>query len=224
MLLEREHQPSQDRLLHGDGSESVDETEGNERLTAATGVALILILAALGVTVIDLQPLIWEHLFIGLLVIPPVALKLATTGYRFLRYYTGNRPYMRKGPPPILLRLMGPFVVATSLLVLASGVVLLATGPSARGTWFPIHKVSFIVWLGFIGVHILGHLPSLPEALKGDFAARPNTPAYLPGRGGRVITLAGVIVAGLVLAIVLIPDFAAWTTSHAWIHHHHHEG
>jgi hypothetical protein len=219
-LLEREHSPAQDRVLQGDGSHSVDETEGNERLTAATGVALILILAALGVTIINLRLLIWEHLFIGLLVIPPVALKLATTGYRFVRYYTGNAPYVRKGPPPLLLRATAPVLVVTTLLVLVSGVVLLLVGPNDRGTWFPIHKISFIVWLAFFGVHILGHLPSLPKALRGDYTPHSD----LPGRDGRVISLVGVVVAGVVLALLLIPDFATWTSSHVWIHHHHHEG
>jgi hypothetical protein len=213
------------RALQGEAGDTVDGTEGNERLTAATGAALILSLAALGVTIINLRALIWEHLFIGLLVIPPVALKLATTGYRFVRYYTRNAMYVRKGPPPFLLRATAPVLVATTLLVLVSGVVLLFVGPRDRGTYFPIHKISFIVWVGFFGLHILGHLPSLPKALGGDYAARKGAPGYLPGRDGRVIALAGALVAGLIAAIVLIPDFATWTSSHAWLgHHHHHEG
>ncbi len=207
-------------VLQGEAHPAVEETEGNERLTAATGVALVLMLAALGVTIINLRLLIWEHLFIGLLVIGPVALKLATTGYRFARYYTGDAAYVRKGPPPILLRAIGPLVVVTTLLVLASGIALLAGGTSSRGTFFPIHKISFIVWLVFIGLHILGHLPSLPKALRGDYAPGSD----LPGRGARVITLAGALAAGLVLAIVLIPDFSAWTSSHVLLHHHHHPG
>jgi hypothetical protein len=211
-------------VLRGDQSRDVEETEGNERLTAVTGVILILMLAAVGVTILNLSGLLWEHLFIGLLVIGPVALKLGTTGYRFLRYYTGDRPYVRKGPPPILLRALGPLVVLTTVIVLASGIALLIGGPSSRNTFYPIHKISFIVWLVFIGVHILGHLPSLPKAMKGDYATRAGMPGYLPGRGARVLTLAGAIAAGLVLAIVLIPDFAAWTHSSVLLHHHHHDG
>ncbi len=190
--------------------QSVDETEGNERLTAATGVLLVLMLAAVGVTIINLRLLIWEHLFIGLLVIGPVALKLASTGYRFARYYTGDTVYVRKGPPPIVLRVIGPFLVVTTLLVLASGVALLAGGTSARGTFFPIHKISFIVWLGFVGLHILGHLPSLPEgAGAATTSPRLAVSGHIPGRGARVITLAGALAAGLVLAVVLIPRLRA---------------
>jgi hypothetical protein len=209
-------------ILHGDAVQSVDETEGNERLTAATGVLLVLMLAAVGVTIINLRLLIWEHLFIGLAVMGPVALKLASTGYRFVRYYAGEAIYVRKGPPPIVLRAIGPFLVITTLLVLASGVALLAGGTSARGTFFPIHKISFIVWLVFIGLHILGHLPGLPKALAGDYVPRMAVSGHIPGRGARIITLAGALAAGLVLAVVLIPDFAAWTSAHALAHHHHH--
>ena len=39
-------------------------------------------------------------MFLGVLLIGPVALKLASTGYRFVRYYTSEPRYRRKGPPP----------------------------------------------------------------------------------------------------------------------------
>lgn len=200
-------------------------TEGNERLTAANGGALLVMLAALGVTIIRLRPLIWEHLFIGLVLIPPVVLKLTTAGYRFTRYYTGDSLYRVKGPPPLLLRLVGPLVVVTTLLVLGSGLALLIGGTSARSTFFPIHKVTFFVWLAVIVVHVLGHLPSLAKSLRGDYATRRDLPGYIPGRDGRVIALTGAVVAGIVLGIVLIPDFTAWTSSHAaaLVHHHHHD-
>src|SRR5579862_3777155 len=73
--------------------------EGNEQLTAATGVVLVILLSALGITIIKIGQLIWLHLFLGLLLIGPVALKMASTGYRFLLYYGGDTTYRRKGPP-----------------------------------------------------------------------------------------------------------------------------
>jgi hypothetical protein len=221
VMRQRARRPAGAGILHGDARETVDATEGNERLTAATGAALIVLLAVLGVTIVNLRLLIWEHLFVGLALMGPVAIKLVSTGYRFARYYTGSQVYVRKGPPPVLLRMIGPVVVFTTLVVFASGVALLFGGPASRNTWLPVHKLSFIAWLAFMGVHVLGHLPSLPKALRGDYATRKGTPGYLPGRDGRVLALAGALVAGLVLAIVLIPDFASWTQSTAWIHHHH---
>ena len=45
--------------------------------------------------------LVSAHMFIGMVLIPPVLLKLASTGYRFVRYYTGSQAYRAKGPPPL---------------------------------------------------------------------------------------------------------------------------
>ena len=107
-------------------------TEGNERLTAATGVVLLVLLAALGVTILRIHPLLSEHMFLGVLLIGPVALKMGSTGYRFIRYYTAEPRYRRKGPPPLLLRLLAPLVVLSTVVVFASGVALLLIGPSSR--------------------------------------------------------------------------------------------
>jgi len=42
-----------------------------------------------------------------------------------------------------------------------------------------------------------------------------------PGSAGRWITLAGALVARLVLALVLMPQFGAWMANGAFPHHHH---
>ena len=73
-----------------------------------TGGVLIVLLAVIGVTIISLSRLLWVHLFVGMLLIGPVVLKLSSTGYRFIRYYTANPRYRRKGPPPMPLRLTRP--------------------------------------------------------------------------------------------------------------------
>jgi hypothetical protein len=58
------------------------ETQGNERLTVITGLVLIVLLAAVGVTIVRIGQLLWLHLFLGLVVLGPVCLKLGSTGYR----------------------------------------------------------------------------------------------------------------------------------------------
>src|SRR5581483_1620348 len=83
-------------------------TAGNELLTVATGAVLIVLLAVLGVTILALGRLLWVHLFVGMLLIGPLALKLSSTGYRFARYYTRNPRYRRAGPPDTPLRLIAP--------------------------------------------------------------------------------------------------------------------
>ena len=118
---------------------------GNERLTAATAAVLVVLLAALGVTILSIGPLIWWHALLGMLLIPPVLLKLGSTGWRFARYYARSEEYVRRGPPLLPLRLMAPLVIVATLAVFATGVALLVVGP-AGGILVGLHKASFIVW------------------------------------------------------------------------------
>jgi len=185
-------------------------TTGNERLTAATGAVLIGLLAVLGVTILRIRPLLSVHMFVGMLLIPPVALKLGSTGYRFVRYYTANPPYRRKGPPPALLRMIAPIVIVSTLVVIGTGVALLLIGPSSRDTLLPIHKASFFIWGAVTALHVLGHLVELPAVLRADYGRSAAWSGDVTGRAGRVLALTGALVAGVVLAIVVIPDFGAW--------------
>lgn len=145
---------------------------GNEQLTAVTGVVLIVLLAALGLTIPRIHQLISMHLFLGLVLLGPLAVKMGSTGYRFVRYYTHDPAYRREGPPETLMRLIAPVMVLSTVLVFASGIVLLILGPSHRGPFVSIHKASFVVWLAFTGLHVLGHLPGLGASLR---AARRDT-------------------------------------------------
>jgi hypothetical protein len=211
-------------------------SEGNERLTVWTGVILVVLLAVIGVTLLRLHStLLSVHLFVGLLLLGPVLVKLGSTGYRFVRYYTHNPRYRRRGPPPAYLRAIAPLVVLTTVIVFASGVALLLAGPSSRGTLLPIHKVSFFVWLAFTGVHVLGHLPEVQGTLSGGRELRgavlagvqvptagyPTAPGtesdshdLRAGRAGRALTLGVGLVIGLVLALALIPQFGPWLSYH----------
>jgi hypothetical protein len=55
-------------------------TDGNERFTAIAAAILILLLAVLGITVVRIGQLISVHLFVGLLLLGPVTVKMASTG------------------------------------------------------------------------------------------------------------------------------------------------
>jgi hypothetical protein len=194
-------------------------TDGNERLTAATAIVLMALLAVEGVTIVEMRPLLTVHLFVGLALIPPIGLKLASTGYRFVRYYGGSVRYRRKGPPAAVLRAIAPMVVVSSVAVLASGVWLLLAGPRSRDTVLPIHKVSFIVWLAFMGVHVLGHLTGLPAA-AADYGQATGQPGGGDGRFARRIALLVALAAGVVLAVLLAPHYAPWQ-HHFRFHDHH---
>jgi hypothetical protein len=205
--------------------------DGNEQLTALNGALLLVLFAVLGVTIVQIGQLIWLHLFLGLLLLGPVLLKMASTGYRFFRYYARDAIYLAKGPPMAALRLMGPVVVATTVAVFVSGIVLMLVGPANRSTSLLIHKVTFIVWVVFMALHVLAHLPAIGHALGAVRLGRERQGS--PERGasslssagagaaGRWIAVGGALVGGLVLAIVLLPDFGVWTAAGAFAHHHH---
>jgi hypothetical protein len=193
-------------------------TTGNERLTTVVGATLIVLLLVIGVTILRIRQLLSVHLFVGLLLVPPVLLKMSSTGYRFLRYYTGDARYRRKGPPELALRLLAPMVVLSTVVVFATGVALLFAGPSSRGTLLPIHKDSFFVWAAFMAVHVLGHLPSMSAVLRADYGASAGLSSDVTGRAGRMVALTGALVVGAVLAVLLIPEFGPWVNGPTLFH------
>ncbi len=194
-------------------------TDGNELLTSMTGAVLIVLLAVLGITILRIHQLIWLHLFLGLVLLGPIAMKMASTGYRFVRYYTRNPAYRSKGPPEPLMRLTAPIVVASTLVVFATGILLLIVGPSGRGQYLFLHRASFVIWLAVTAVHVLGHLVDLRGSLQPTHKTNPLSGSS-PGAAGRWLALAGALVGGVVLAIALIPQFAPWTAHAAFLHHH----
>lgn len=106
---------------------------GNARLTAWTGLLLLVLSLAELVTLINVGGLIGWHIVIGVLLVPPALLKTASTGWRIVRYYRGNPDYRHAGPPPMLLRILGPGVVLSTLGLLASGLMLILWVETAAG-------------------------------------------------------------------------------------------
>lgn len=163
-----------------------DGAEGNERLTALTGALLLVLFAAEGVTILSLRSLLYWHYFIGLLLIGPVCLKIGSTVYRFARYYTGAAAYVRKGPPMPLLRVLGPFVVLTSVAVVGTGVLLGVTHSSGYAG-IPVlflHKASFVLWAAVMSIHVLAYVWRVPALIMADLPA-PRARGALSAVGGR---------------------------------------
>jgi hypothetical protein len=139
--------------------------------------------------------LLTVHAFVGMLLIPVVGLKLASTGWRMLRYYLRGDEYVRRGPPHVVLRmLVAPVLILTTAVVFGTGVVLLALGQT-HGTLVGVHKASFVVWLGAASLHVLAHLWRLPRLLR----LRP------PGLTLRVAVVTTAVVAGAALATATLP-------------------
>lgn len=188
-----------------------EAVEANSRLTAGLGALLFFLLAAEGVTVLRVRGLLTAHVFIGMLLIPPVALKIGATGWRFARYYSGSPAYRRKGPPPALLRLLGPVVVLLTVAVLASGVALVLA-PSDRDTLLTIHKASFILWLGGMTIHVLGHLLETARIAPADWAW--STRRDVAGASPRQWALVASVVAGCLLGALMLGPTSSYRSHH----------
>jgi len=179
---------------------------GNERLTALTGIVLLAGFAIEGVTILRIGQLLTLHVFLGLLLIGPVVLKICSTGYRIARYYTHAGPYVRRGPPAWPLRLLGPFVIATSLAVLGTGVMLVIAGVRT-GPWLFLHKASFILWLGFMTLHVAAHIARLPRIL---LSRNSRGSIRIPGGVTRWLLVAASLACGLIIALLAVHLAGPW--------------
>jgi hypothetical protein len=186
-------------------------TEANARLTSSTALVLLVLLAIEGVTVVQVRSLLTLHVFVGMLLVPPVLVKLASTFWRFAKYYTGSREYREKGPPPVALRLLGPFVALTTVILFASGILLLV-GPTAwRGDMMLFHKASFVVWFACMTVHVLAHFTEIAQLSTKDWVRR--TRARVGGARSRRLVITTSLASGVLLAFATIPSVGTWLGS-----------
>jgi hypothetical protein len=164
-------------------------------LTVIVASALLLLLVIEGFTLLQIQFLLTVHAFVGMLIIPVVALKMASSGWRMLSYYRRGEEYVLRGPPHVALRVfVAPVLVLSTLVLFGTGVALLILGHT-HGTLVGLHKASFFVWLGAFGLHVVAHALKLPRILR----------ARIPGIALRVALVAGTVVAGALLATVTLP-------------------
>jgi hypothetical protein len=194
-----------------------------------TGAVLLVLLAIEGFTILRVGRLLTLHFFLGMLLLGPVALKAGSVIYRFVRYYGGSEPYRRKGPPALLLRLLGPVIMLLTACVFGSGVMLAVTGPG-QGPWMLLHKASFILWFCAMAIHVLAYVPRLPGLLAAEArgVARPGGAAtgrharrameVLGGRGTRLALLIASLLAGLVIALLTVHLEGQWRPTGIPVH------
>ena len=190
-------------------SERSGGVEGNGRLTATLGAILLVLLFIEGLTIVlgIHQYLNW-HVIVGAVLIPVVLLKIGATSWRFAKYYWGTPSYKRKGPPVLILRLLGPVVVGLSVAVLVTGVLALVAPVAQRGQYFSWHRISFILWFGAMAIHVLGHLSeTVKETAREWIGGRRFRRA---GRVWRGLAVVVAVVLGVVLANYLATFVAGW--------------
>ena len=187
--------------------------DGNRNLTALLGAVLLVgILVELGTLLLGLRNTLPIHIAVGVALIPLVLVKLASTGWRMLRYYTRAAAYRAEGPPRPLLRGIAPLLVGSTLALLGSGVGLVVAGPGSH-LFRALHSASFSIFLLLIGVHALAHLPKLRRFALADWISGRRT----HGHALRRSLVAFAIVTGGSLAVVAAQSAAPWL--HALRHH-----
>lgn len=182
--------------------------EGNSRFTGSLALVLLVLLALEGVTILRISSLLTPHVFIGVLLIPPVLYKIGSTSWRFVKYYRGDPAYRRKGPPPLPLRLLGPIVIVLTLVLLASGVGLVLLPVSMRAELRFVHQASFVLWFGAMTIHVLGHLVETARLAPLDWLAR--TRRQVSGASLRQWVIATSIVIGVLAAVAITPYASGW--------------
>ena len=180
---------------------------GNARITGSLGAVIFVLLFVEGLTIVRVQQLISWHVFVGMLLASFVLAKITSTTYRFARYYVGQRDYVDKGPPPLVLRALGPVVTVTTIALFATGIAaVLDTGGSR---WFALaHKASFIVWFAAMTLHVLGHALETPSLAFADW--RRSRRRQAPGARARFAILGTAFAVGVPLA------FASLSWAHHW--------
>lgn len=186
--------------------------QANSALTATTGLVLVVMLAAEGLTIASIGPLVSWHIGIGLALVPPITLKLGSTLWRFAHYYLGDARYRRAGPPQPLLRAMGPLVALSTLAVMASGVALWLAGPPPVPLLDFVHKASFVIWFGLMAIHVLAHLRGAGKLAAADLG--PYRRARVPHARSRQGLVLMSVVVGVALGIGtrgLVSGWSVWT-------------
>ncbi|HVB13527.1 MAG TPA: hypothetical protein VNH38_02070 [Candidatus Dormibacteraeota bacterium] len=182
--------------------------EGNARLTGNLGLLLLVLLAMEGFTILAIRPLLGAHVFLGMLLVPPVLLKIGSTIWRFARFYLGAPAYQRRGPPLLFMRLLGPLVIISTVVVIGTGIALVLGPPAWRLSLLFLHKASFILWFGLMSLHVLGHLLDVFQFGGRDWLSRGRD--RLSGVGARQFAVAASLVIGTILGVLILPATNGW--------------
>lgn len=210
-----------DPVLPGTGGPA-----GNARLTAWTGFLLLALFTVEVGTVFDLGHFLNWHIVVGMLLVPLALLKTASTGWRILGYYTWNASYRSAGPPPMLLRLLGPWVVLATLATLGSGIALVALGPTASRTGFltisgyhldavGVHKIVAAGWVMVIGLHVAGRLIPALRIVTTSWLGGP----HIPGGISRLTVIVTTLVIAAFIAGFVLGLSNQWIALGVHIHH-----
>ncbi|GAC1342046.1 MAG: molybdopterin-dependent oxidoreductase [Candidatus Dormibacteria bacterium] len=210
--------------------------KGNRRLTAATGVtmhtllwvqvvsAVIFLLMSVNV-VLPTGPLHAVirpvHFFVGFLLMPLVAIKLASTGYKFAQYYLlRSRTYHEAGPPGTLARLIAPLMVLSILVLFVTGWEMWSFKNQLGFAYIPLHVFASIVFLGALTVHIILHVREAHDETAAELssaAAPADEPVSEEDWAAGRLTRRALLGTGLASGAVLAFSTAQFPVAVSWL-------
>jgi hypothetical protein len=193
---------------------------GNARLTAMTGLVLLVLLAVeVATVVLGVDSVLTAHVAIGLALTPFVALKLGSAGWRIVKYYRGDSAYARRGTPPTYLRVLGALFIVLTVALFGSG-LLTYLGPGAlHAAAVETHKVSFYPWAAVLVVHVVVHFAEAVRLAAADLLARSRV--RLAGVRYRRAALLGSLAIAVVLAVTLTGNTGQYLRLHPKHPHGH---
>jgi hypothetical protein len=106
---------------------------------------------------------------------------------------------------------MAPVLVASTVAVFVTGVLLLAAGHKPDAV-LQLHQLSFIVFGVVLAVHFLAYAPRVARSLRRDWGAARRV--AVPGAGFRGMLVTAALGGGAALALSLLPVMNAWRGGH----------
>ncbi len=188
------------------------------RLSALFGVVLLIIFVAEVMTVPFIAGAVGVHIVIGLVAVPLVLGKLAISTYRFTRFYVGDTDFVEAGPPWLPLRVIAPLLVATTVLVIGSGIELVVAGPSSFSDTFlgAAHTLLALIWFFLLALHALAYYLRSYHSVKKDFRStlrRFQGSKKRDGASLRIGLLLATLVLGWLLALQFQSGIRSWESA-----------
>lgn len=186
---------------------------GNARLTALAGLVLLLLFAAqIGTDVLGVADVLTAHVIIGLMLTPPVLVKMGSTGWRIVRYYRGDRAYVGRGAPPAFLRILGPILILLTTVLIGSGSLAYLTHGSLYDLALKVHKVVFYPWLLAVVAHVVPHFVHAVSWAFADLVGRGR--GSVPGSGARRTAVIVALLLGGAVGVVLSGHVGGYFQAH----------
>lgn len=182
---------------------------GNERLTAAVGLLVLAPVVVEAATILlGVHTFMSLHVFVGLALIPAVLLKLASTGWRFARYYTRSRAYVALGPPQIVMRMLAPLLVTATVVLFGSGIAMGFLHGHALQVARSFHGPASVIWLVLLGLHVVVYARRAATCAAQDVLPAKRQPVR--GTTARAYAIATVVTCGVVVGAATVPAQHRW--------------